>query len=62
MNSYDYNSLKAAAEEAGVWIDVRDNKVLRAHGKGNTNKKERVSRALSWYAKKANPRRLRTSV
>ena len=51
MNSYDYNSLKAAAEEADVWIDVRDNKVLRAHGKGNTNKKERVSRSLSWYAK-----------
>ena len=51
MNSYDYNSLKAAAEDAGVWIDVRDNKVLRGQGKGNTNKKERVSRALSWYEK-----------
>ena len=51
MNSYDYNSLKAAAEDAGVWIDVRDNKVLRGQGKGNTNKKERVSRSLSWYAK-----------
>ena len=51
MNSYDYNSLKAAAEEAEVWIDVRDANTPRGRGTGNTNKKERISRALSWYEK-----------
>ena len=51
MNLYDYESLKFAADEAGVWIDVQDAKVRRGKDTGNTDKKERISRALSWYAK-----------
>ncbi|MGI9296997.1 MAG: hypothetical protein ACR2QC_03765 [Gammaproteobacteria bacterium] len=51
MNSYSYESLRAEAAAAGCWIDSRDAQTPRGRGMGNTNKKERVSRALSWYAR-----------
>ena len=51
MNAYSYNTLQklAMAEERKLWIDTQSKDVMRGRDSDNTNKKERVSRALSWY-------------
>lgn len=48
---YMHKSLLDKAKTAGLWIDVADKKTMRGRESGNTNNKERVSRALSWYAR-----------
>ena len=48
-SKYDYKTLRKKAEKAGLWIDVSTAGVMRGRDTGNTNNKERVSRALSWY-------------
>ena len=49
MNRYSYTELKKLANEMNSWIDVQDRATKRGRETQNTNKKERVSRALSWY-------------
>ena len=49
MNAYLYATLQQEAETKGVWIDTQSDGVMRGRDSDNTNKKERVSRALSWY-------------
>ena len=58
---YDYKTLHNKAVKAELWISVADKAVRRGRSTGNTSKKERVSRALSWYEqseKTASDRRL----
>ena len=50
-NEYVFASLLAKAKAADLWIDVADSGTMRGRGCGNTNNKERISRALSWYAR-----------
>ena len=49
MNDNSYAKLKRLANEMNSWIDVQDRNTKRGRQTENTNKKERVSRALSWY-------------
>ena len=49
MNRYSYAELKKLAIGMNSWIDVQDPNTKRGRETKNTNKKERVSRALSWY-------------
>ena len=49
MDRYSYADLKKLANEMNSWIDVQDRVTKRGRETQNTNKKERVSRALSWY-------------
>ena len=49
MNAYLYAALQQEAKTKGVWIDTQSDGVMRGRDSDNTNKKERVSRALSWY-------------
>ena len=53
-SKYDHKTLRKKAEKAGLWIDVSTTGVMRGRDTGNTNNKERVSRALSWYAQSEN--------
>ena len=53
-SKYDHKTLRKKAEKAGLWIDVSTAGVMRGRDTGNTNNKERVSRALSWYAQSEN--------
>ena len=53
-SKYNYKTLRKKAKEAGLWIDVSTAGVMRGRNTGNTNNKERVSRALSWYAQSEN--------
>ena len=53
-SKYDYKTLREKAKEAGLWIDVAATDVMRGRDTGNTNNKERVSRALSWYTQSEN--------
>ena len=49
VDRYLYADLKKIANEMNSWIDVQDRATKRGRETQNTNKKERVSRALSWY-------------
>lgn len=49
MDRYFYADLKKLANEMNSWIDVQDRATKRGRETQNTNKRERVSRALSWY-------------
>ncbi len=49
MDRYFYADLKKLANEMNSWIDVQDRAIKRGRETQNTNRKERVSRALSWY-------------
>ena len=53
MSEYSYSKLKELAQKSDLWIDVQDAGTPRGRDYGNTNKKERVSRALSWYGRVA---------
>ena len=49
MNAYLYAALQQEAKTKGVWIDTQSDNIMRGQDSDNTNKKERVSRALSWH-------------
>lgn len=51
MSKYSYDQLKTSASNSNLWIDVQDTSTKRGRESDNTNKKERVSRALSWYGR-----------